>query len=126
MGQQQLLLIILGVIVVGTAAVVAIQLYRTNSIDHKRDLLADECVTLASNALSYYKKPTNYGGGGNSFIGWVIPSGMVTTVNGSYAAVVADTQVVITGTGTELITGSDFIEVQTTISPKNIVTSIVR
>jgi hypothetical protein len=125
MGQQQLLLIIVGVIVVGTAVVVAIQLYRTNSIDHKRDLLADECVTLASNALSYYKKPTNYGGGGNSFIGWVIPSGMMTTVNGSYSAAVADTQIVITAIGTEIITGGDYIQVQTRVSPTDIITNVV-
>ena len=125
MGQQQLLLIVLGVVIVGIAIVIAIQLYRTHSIEHKRDLLANESVTLASNALSYYKKPAAYGGGANSFSGWVIPTHMLNTANGSYIANVQDDKVVITATGTEVVTGNDFIQVQTTIAHDSISTVIV-
>ncbi len=45
MGQQQLLLIVLGVIIVGIAVILGIVLFRQNSIDQKRDLLINEGMT---------------------------------------------------------------------------------
>ena len=125
MGQQQLLLIVLGVIIVGIAVILGIVLFRTNSIDGKRDLLINEGMTVANNAREYFHKPTPYGGGGYSFTGWVIPSQMVTSANGSYTATVTAHNVEIIGTGNELVAGTDLVEVRFIVTSDSVETIIV-
>jgi len=125
LGQQQLLMIVLAIIIVGIAVAVSIQLFRSNAIEQKRDLLIEETTSLGYMAIQYYKKPAELGGGSKSFLGWTIPSQMVVTANGNFmtSTVTAD-QVIITGTGTEVVTGVDSIEVQTIVTA-NEVSSII-
>ncbi len=126
MGQQQLLLIVLGVIIVGVAIVAGIDIFTAHAIETKRDLLLHECVELSSMAQQYYKKPKEMGGGGNSFNGWTIPSNMTSTENGSFAANVSASSVVITGTGNEVVTGNDSVKVQITVYPHSYTTTILK
>ncbi len=69
MGQQQLLLIILGVIIVGIAVAVGITMFQDNAVDQNRSAVIADMTTLAAKAQQYYAKPTTLGGGGNSFVG---------------------------------------------------------
>ncbi len=69
MGQQQLLLIILGVIVVGIAVVVGITMFQDNAISANRDAVTNDLVSLGARAQQYYRRPTPVGGGGVSFVG---------------------------------------------------------
>jgi len=124
-GQQQLLLVILGIIIVGVAIAMAIQLFRGNAIDRKREILIGESNNIGSIAISYYKKPRMMGGGGRTFTGWQIPAQLVTTVNGSYTAQVSEDNVIIIGTGTEVVTGNDSIKVQTIVTADEINSSII-
>ncbi len=125
MGQQQLLLIVLAIIIVGIAIAISIQLFRSNAIEAKRDILMEETTSLGMMALQYFKKPATMGGGSKSFIGWTIPKQMITTVNGNFmTSTVAADEVIINGTGTEVVTGTDSIEVQTTVTA-NAINSIV-
>ena len=125
MGQQQLLLIVLAIIVIGIAIAVSIQMFRTNAIEQKRDILIEETTSIGYMAIQYYKKPAEMGGGSKSFIGWTIPSQMITTPNGNFmTSTIAADQVTITGTGTEVVTGTDSIEVQTIVTA-NTVNSII-
>src|ERR1035437_1197169 len=101
MGQQQLLLIVLGVIVVGIAVVVGINLFTANAISANKDGVTADLNNLGAMAQQYYRKPTSMGGGGNSFTNWTIPTKTDTIPNGTYAATVTGTQVTLTGTGTE-------------------------
>ncbi len=126
MGQQQLLLILLGVIVVGVAIVAGIDLFTANAIESKRDLLLHECVELSSMAQQYYRKPKEMGGGGRSFDGWDIPSNLTSTENGHFKAAVNSSSVVITGTGNEVVTGSDSVKVQVTVYPDKYTTVILK
>ena len=64
MGQQQLLLIVLALIIVGIAIAISVQLFRSNAIEDKRDILIKETTGLAALAIEYYKKPAEMGGGG--------------------------------------------------------------
>ncbi len=102
MGQQQLLLIVLGVIVVGIAVVVGINLFNANATAANRDGVISDLNNLSAMGQQYYKKPTSMGGGGNTFTGWTLPTGLDSTANGTYAATVAATSITITGTGTEI------------------------
>jgi len=126
LGQQQLLLIVLAIIIVGIAIAISIQLFRSNAIEAKRDILIEETTSLGVMALQYFKKPAELGGGSKSFVGWTIPSPMVTTANGYFLiSTVSATQVIITGTGTEVVTGTDSIEVQTTVTANEINSIII-
>jgi hypothetical protein len=126
MGQQQLLMIVLALIIIAIAVSISISLFRSNAIEHKRDLLIEETQVLGTMALQYFKKPQEMGGGGQSFVGWSIPSQMNQTANGSFViASMAFNQVVITGTGSEVVTGTDSIKVQTTVTPLNMFTTII-
>lgn len=105
MGQQQLLLIVLGVIVVGIAVVVGINLFNANAISANRDGVISDLNNLAAMAQQHYKKPASMGGGANTYTGWTVPTQLDTTANGTYAATVGAQSVTIVGTGTE--TGND-------------------
>jgi len=126
MGQQQLLLIVLALIIVGIAIAISITLFRSNAIEGKRDILIEETTSLGAMALQYFKKPEEIGGGGQSFEGFTIPPQMVTTVNGNFltASIQAD-EIIITGTGSEVVTGGDSIRVQTIVRPEQMYTVII-
>ena len=103
MGQQQLLLIVLGVIIVGIAIVVGINLFQNSAVDSNRSAVIQDLNTLATKAQAYYKKPASQGGGGNSFVGFAIPTGFGTTANGTYTINTAGTAttIVFKGVGNE-------------------------
>lgn len=126
MGQQQLLMIVLALIIVGIAIAISIALFRSNAIEHKRDILIEETSSLASMAIQYYKKPQELGGGGKSFMGWSVPPQMVITPNGNHmVSSVSQNQVIIVGTGSEVVTGNDSIKVETTVTPTDYYTVIL-
>jgi Tfp pilus assembly protein PilE len=115
MGQQQLLLIILGVIVVGIAVAVGITMFQDNAVSANRDAVVNDLVNLAARAQQYFRRPTSLGGGQNSFNGLSADATglkkLVNTnaspwvnANGSYAIITAgtDSMVVIEGTGNEI------------------------
>ena len=125
MGQQQLLLIVLVMIIVGIAVVFSITLFRQKAIDSKRDLLINECGNLAMDAMKYYKKPINIGGGGNTFVGWSIPDIIITTATGNYSATIFRDSVSIIGTGNEVTNGTDSVKVQISVYQNNYTTQII-
>ena len=81
MGQQQLLLIVLGVIIVGIAVVVGINLFNANAEESAIDTTVSEATNIAAMGLQYYKKPTALGGGGNDFTGFdaIVPADLTAT-----------------------------------------------
>jgi len=126
MGQQQLLMIVLALIIIAIAIAISISLFRANAIEGKRDILIEETTSIGMMALQYYKKPQEFGGGGKSFLGWQIPNHMNQTVNGNFitADIQAD-EVRILGTGTEVVTGGDSIQVETVVTANNLYTVII-
>jgi len=123
-GQQQLLLIVLGIIVVGVAIVVGINLFRTNAVETKRSTIVNECINLASMAQQYYRKPVAMGGGASAFdgsrggIAWSIPSTLQHTASGDYQITsIAPGQIVIQANGNEVVNGVDQVQVTITILP---------
>ncbi|MBU1099053.1 MAG: hypothetical protein KKA84_01520 [Bacteroidetes bacterium] len=111
MGQQQLLLIVLGVIIVGIAVVVGINVFTASSVQANSDALIADCTNLAAMAQQHYRKPAALGGGGNTFDGsgtpagtaWTVPANLLQT--GNMSAAVAPTvgaqTVTLVATGTE-------------------------
>ncbi len=129
MGQQQLLLIVLGVIIVGIAVVVGINVFTASSVQANRDGLIADLTNLASMSQQFYRKPTALGGGGNTFTGgagWSIPGNLASTGNGSYTATVAAQTVTLVGTGNETgDNGSSAVKVTMYVNPAAIDSTII-
>ena len=106
MGQQQLLLIILGVIIVGIAIAVGISMFSSGSVQANKDAIVNDMNNLAANAYQHRIRPCSMGGGAGSYTGtactpanpWTVPTKLVTTENGTYARTNAAQAVTITGT----------------------------
>ena len=126
MGQQQILLIVLGLIIIGIAVAISVALFRSNAIENKRDILIEETTSLGVMALQYYKKPVALGGGGTSFMDWEIPPQMNQTVNGNFMrSYVQPAEVRIVGTGSEVVTGIDSIKVETYVTADTMYTVVI-
>jgi hypothetical protein len=99
MGQQQLLLIILGVIIVGIAIAVGLSLFSAQSVQANKDAITNDLNNLAANAYQYRIRPSSMGGGSNSYTGYSIPSKLRTNENASYTIVSnSGTGIVLMGT----------------------------
>jgi hypothetical protein len=106
MGQQQLLLIVLGVIIVGIAVVVGINLFTANAVSSNRDGVVSDLNYIGANAMQYYRRPTAIGGGGYTFTNWTLPTEIDTTPNGTYSATVTAQSITVVGTGNEKNAGT--------------------
>jgi hypothetical protein len=99
MGQQQLLLIILGVIIVGIAIAVGVSMFGAQSTNANKDAITSSVINIGADAYHYKIRPTSMGGGSQAYTGYTIPSKMRANDNGTYAISSASaTTVVITGT----------------------------
>ena len=86
MGQQQLLLVILGVIVVGIAIAVGITQFGAHSEQANKDGVTGSLVALGADAYQFKIRPGTLGGGGNSYVGYSVPRKLSSDDNGfSYA-----------------------------------------
>lgn len=111
MGQQQLLLIALGVIVVGIAVYLGFSMSDSYATTSNRDMLISDMVNLSNMARAYYRKPTLLGGGGNSFVGWQMPDYYRRYENGTmrFTYQANRNRVRLIGRGTEI--GNDGVNV---------------
>jgi len=116
-GQQQLLLIILGVVVVGIAIAVGITMFADSATSSNRDEVVGDLQFLSARAQEYYRKPTTNGGGGYSFNGLTTTAITLLTntpsnANGTYSIETGGSgtgvtsTVTIKGVGIELFNGS--------------------
>jgi hypothetical protein len=137
MGQQQLLLIVLGVIVVGIAVVVGINLFNANAESATQDSLVSQGTSLGAIAQQYYKKPVAMGGGGNDFTPsapgavsfddyWAnLPSNLKLSADADWDAtppVATDTTIVFTAAPLDQ---AYTWTVETTVTPTSIVSRVI-
>lgn len=124
MGQQQILLIVLGLIIIGVAVGIANQLFDTSAEDSNKDSIASELLHLGMIAQQYFNKPLEMGGGNQSYIGWTIPAELDSTTSGTF--IVEDSN------NSELILiGTPFTEkgynwyLKSTVTKEDIITEII-
>ncbi len=87
MGQQQLLLLILGVIIVGLAIAVGITMFGANSTEANKDGVTSSLVNIAADAHQYKMRPKIMGGGRPSYENYTIPVKLQSDENGTYEIV---------------------------------------
>ena len=114
MGQQQLLLLVLGIVIVGLAVVVGIQAFGENQKKANSDALVNDGVRIASDIQAWLLKPAAFGGGAGDFtgldfgdLGYTMGSNGAATdaygnLNGTFALVVTAGAI---GTGAASIQG---------------------
>lgn len=144
MGQQQLLLIVLGVIVVGIAIAVGVTMFQSNAIESNRQAVISDLVNYASKAQRFYRTPAQLGGGSQSFDDFYISPIDTGNANGSYSAgttapsgtafVAGSTTAISSSSGTIYLTGcgkeigdngSTVVKVAVTVTPSDISTTIL-
>ena len=123
MGQQQLLLIILGVIIVGIAVAVGITMFQDNAISANKDAVINDLVQLAAKAQQHYRKPTSLGGGGNSYTGIDSAGSLVSAAfsnndNGKYFVTATGTSTItLTGYGKSQNADGTYPQIDMTVNP---------
>ncbi len=142
MGQQQLLLLVLGIVIVGLAVVVGIQAFDENMKKSNADALVNDGVRIASEAQAWKLKPAAFGGGADTGatvfttltlekLGYETDDadngdcaeGEYGNANGCFGVVGSPTNFIITGTNTDIgnqvtvsITGTKSSEITTTVA----------
>ncbi len=127
MGQQQLLLIILGVFIIGIAIVLGVTMFEDNAVSSDRDAVQADLAEIASKAQAYYRKTAEFGGGGNSFasltadsvgMALLVSSSFSDNTNGTYTIKTAGTAttVVLHGIGKTSIDATNFPEYDCTVT----------
>ena len=119
MGQQQLLLLVLGIVIVGLAVVVGIQAFSENQKKANADAMVNDAIRIASDAQAWKLKPAAFGGGASEAgftnltyaqMGYetgatyglnVALAGEYANLNAVYAIAATAASVVITGTSTD-------------------------
>jgi hypothetical protein len=87
MGQQQLLLIILGVIIVGFAIAVGLGLFSAQSVSSNRDAMINDLNHIGVVAYEYRISLRRLGGGEGDYTDFNVPSAMARNNNGKYSVI---------------------------------------
>jgi hypothetical protein len=133
-GQQQLLLIILGVIIVSVGVIVGITMFQDNALEHNRAQVINDLKFLGTKAQHYYSRPMTMGGGSNSFVGLTADArgiGMLAgtkytdNANGTYTIKTAGTatEVVLHGVGKVQMSDGTYPEYDMTVTVSTQVSS---
>ena len=66
MGNQQLIILVIGVVIVGIATVVGIDAFEDNRVKANADAIAQDLAKMGADAQAWKQKPTPFGGQGLS------------------------------------------------------------
>ena len=105
MGQQQLMIIVLAVIVVGLAVYGAFGMMDSYNQSHQRDLIIHRMNILVGEAKKYAAKPATLGGGDGNYLGFSPPAKLATTPEMRIYTTAGESWVLFQGFGTA--TGED-------------------
>lgn len=138
MGQQQLLLIVLGIIIVGIAIAVGVTTFKSSAVDANRAQVISDLNNLAAKAQRYYRTPGSMGGGGQDYNGFAVSALDTGNANGSYSvtatapsgtayvggggSISSSAQTIyIVGCGTEKgDNATDMVKAYVTVTPDNV------
>jgi hypothetical protein len=105
MGQQQLLLIVLGALIVGIAVYGGLRMMDDINQSNDRDQLMSQMQYIVGEARKFAAKPTYLGGGEGSLTNFTAPQNMAITDR--YRVYTGATATALTLTGFGTVTGDD-------------------
>lgn len=85
MGQSQLLIIAISVLVIGIAILAGTGFFGDEEVDANKKAMINDVNHVAMNAARYYRRIPALGGGGYSYMGYTLPVGYQSNLNGSYS-----------------------------------------
>ena len=98
MGQQQLLLLVVGIILVAVAVTIGITQFGNSIEDGVKDSVVLQLNYIGNKAIQYYMKPLSLAGGGNSFTDFAIPGTLENSPDGGFTITTpGDQSITITG-----------------------------
>ena len=98
MGQSQLLIIAISVLIIGIAILAGVGYFQSDDVEANKKAMIDDVHHIAANAVRYYARIPALGGGGSKFDGYVLPRGYQSNLNGHYVITVKSAQVLeVTG-----------------------------
>ena len=127
MGQTQLLLVVLGVLLVGVAIYVGITMFAVKTVEGTRNAIIRDLQDIAAHAVAYYWKPATQGGGNSSFNGATIRQifPMIENVNARYYVESTTVeQCVIVGVG-KVVSEGDSIRIRIRVTAERNFVEIV-
>lgn len=105
MGQQQLMIIVLGVLIVGMAVYGGLNMMNSYNQSHQRDLIVQRMNTLVGEAKKFAAKTASLGGGDGSYRGFTPATKLTNTSEMTIYTTSGDDWVLFQGYGTA--TGED-------------------
>ncbi len=87
MGQQQLLLVIVGVIIVGIAIAIGITTFEAQNVRSNLDAIINDLNHMASQAYQYRMRPAKMDGGNGDYSNYEIPPTLSSNSNATYTIV---------------------------------------
>ncbi len=84
MGQSQLLIIGVSVLLIGIAILVGVGYFHSSDTDANKKAMINDINQIAHASAIYYSRPPALQGGNNSFLGFEIPAGFRSNLNGEY------------------------------------------
>ncbi len=128
MGAQQLMLVVVGMVIVGIAIVVAVDMFQAEAIESSRNALIGDLNFFAGRAREYYMKPANLGGGSHDFSGITIRSlaAHAQNDNGRFFIESADRdQLILVGVGWVVSSDGDTISVRMRVNERTNIIEIL-
>jgi hypothetical protein len=92
MGQSQLLIIMLSVLIIGIAILAGAGFFSDDNVDANKKAMINDFHHIAVNAVRYYRRIPALGGGGYKYDGYVLPVGYRANLNGRYSVVVKNSK----------------------------------
>lgn len=90
MGQQQILFIIVGVIIIGIAITVGISIVSAQTVATNRDAMINDLNHLASYAYQFRLRLRSMGGGQGDYTDFAIPPKLTVNEDGTYSVASAN------------------------------------
>ena len=84
MGQSQLLIIAISVLIIGIAILAGAGFFQDNDIEVNKKAMINDIHSITVQARRYYTRPAALAGGSYSYNGFVIPTKFQNNPNGSY------------------------------------------
>ncbi len=128
MGQTQLFLVVLGMMLIGIAIYVGVSIFSANTVEDSRNAIIVDLQNFAARANAFYWKPTTQGGGGKSFAGISMSSvyPMSENANAAYHIESAqDDQCIISGVGKVVTSNGDSIRVRIRVTTQRNIVEIL-
>lgn len=127
MGQQQMMFVVLGLLIIGIAIAVGVSMFSANAEESCRSAIVNDLLFYANQARAYYWKPTFLGGGGKSFTGLRLSmlANFSENENARYYIESADPgECIIVGVG-KVVAGNDSVRIRVRVNEADNIIEII-